>query len=158
MEYNVIIFDTESCRKDQDCTKTENCIPPRPNPKVPKPKGKLKEKLCGGTGKLCTKTSDCQLRNCVTTTKKCERPKFKPTCYSDADCNQAPKCIVKPGGKKVKGKPAPKRCKGNDAIECKNDVHCKIDGCSGKKCSSAMSKYFNFSFICEKTKGISWSL
>ena len=118
-------------------------MPPKPNPKGPKPKGKTKEKLCDGTGKQCTKTSDCQLRNCVTTTKTCERPKFKPACYSDADCNQAPKCIVKPGGKKVKGKPAPKHCKGNDVIECTNDVHCRVDGCSGKKCSSAIGKYFN---------------
>ena len=143
MKLHIIIFDEESCKKDQDCKTIIKCIPPKQDPKVPKPKGKTKEKRCNGFGKTCTKASDCILRNCVAKTKKCTVKPFVTSCYSDADCKQAPKCVVKPG-KAPPGQKKSKHCKGNEATECTNDVQCKIEGCQGKKCKNTQSKYLNY--------------
>ena len=56
-------------------------------------------------------------------------------CFTNEDCKHAPKCKEDPKGKKLPDKPNPKVCQGNDAIECTNDIHCKVDGCKGKVCN-----------------------
>ena len=124
---------SEPCRKDQDCKTAIRCVKPPPNPKKPKPKGTIIEKVCEGTLKPCKTPNDCSLRHC--NKQKCQRPKIELRCLSDQDCKFAPKCKVNPDGKQLPNKPTPKVCQGNKVKECTNDNDCKVDGCKGKKCS-----------------------
>ena len=130
---NTFLICAEACRVDKDCLAKINCAKPKPNPKKPTSKNPAKVgKVCAKSEKPCQSPNDCKLRYCQG--KICKRPTHKPTCLSDADCNLAPKCIPKPKAKAKKGKKPPKVCHGNEGTECTNDVHCKVEGCEGKKC------------------------
>ena len=81
----------------------KKCIKAPPDPKKAMPKGKIREKVCEGTQKLCKTPSDCTLRNC--NKQKCNRPTMELKCLSHEDCKLAPKCKVNAKGKKLPSKP-----------------------------------------------------